>query len=205
MNHTRRKEFEGFDKLPNSSLLWDYSNVLGIFEKKKKKGRRAFSTVVLFLRKLAPSKYFKDLSCPSLVQSVNSTPRFVRFLRGWSLKNWAWCARKLIGEEENRILWWARTVLKRSLNETVILIVDKKKKKNNDYLFLRCTFRFRFYTFSIIYWAISSIIFIIYYYLGDGKVESEFLKKKKEKWNIITLKIIVYERRKQTMNIWDNK
>lgn len=170
MNHTRRKEFEGFDKLPNSSLLWDYSNVLGIFEKKK---RRAFSTVVLFLRKLAPSKYFKDLSCPYLVQSVNSTPRFVRFLRGWSLKNWAWCARKLIGEEENRILWWVRTVLKRSLNETVILIVDKKKIKikitiiryfydahlDSDFIFFRLFIKqsTRLFLLSIIIWKMEKL------------------------------------------------
>lgn len=68
-----------FDKLPNSSLLWNYSNVLGISgEERKKKKERAFSTVVLFLRKLAPSKYFNDLSRPSLVHE--STQRLALFV-----------------------------------------------------------------------------------------------------------------------------
>lgn len=86
-----------FDKLPNSSLLWNYSNVLGISgEERKKKKERAFSTVVLFLRKLAPSKYFNDLSRPSLVHESTQRLALFVFLRGWSLKNWGWCARKLI-------------------------------------------------------------------------------------------------------------
>lgn len=85
-----------FDKLPNSSLLWNYSNVLGISGEERKKKERAFSTVVLFLRKLAPSKYFNDLSRPSLVHESTQRLALFVFLRGWSLKNWGWCARKLI-------------------------------------------------------------------------------------------------------------
>lgn len=81
--------------------------------------------------------------------------------------------RKLIGEEENRILWWVRTVLKRSLNETVILIVDKKKIKikitiiryfydahlDSDFIFFRLFIEqsTRLFLLSIIIWKMEKL------------------------------------------------
>lgn len=85
-----------FDKLPNSSLLWNYSNVLGISGEERKKKRKSFFHGGVILTKISPEQIFQRFIAPIPRSRVNSTPRFVRFFTCWSLKNWGWCARKLI-------------------------------------------------------------------------------------------------------------
>ena len=118
-----------FDKLPNSSLLLGYSNVLGISG-----GERAFSTEVLFLRKLAPSKYFNDLSRPSLVQLSQLNASLCSFFLTWSISEKLDSVEINKGKEKNRILcggwelFWSSLSSLFKWDTAVILIVDKKKK-----------------------------------------------------------------------------
>lgn len=122
-----------FDKLPNSSLLLGYSNVLGISG-----GERAFSTV-LFLRKLAPSKYFNDLSRPSLVQLSQLNASLCSFFLTWSISEKLDSVEINKGEGKNRILcggwelFWSSLSSLFKWDTAVILIVDKKKKYSRSF------------------------------------------------------------------------
>lgn len=121
-----------FDKLPNSSLLWNYSNVLGISgEERKKKKRKSFFHGGVILTKISPEQIFQRFIAPIPRSRVNSTPRFVRFFT-WLISEKLGLVCEKINKRKKRIefsggweLFWSAFI---SLNETVILIADKKKK-----------------------------------------------------------------------------